>query len=155
MPVLVGRIPAPDLLAQRRHYQPLRKVLAIGEDRFLQKVRLRPQVPIFDKDARVASVISPHIRAHAAFSLQHAGTYRSRLRPKPKVRHGWDDAAKQFHYAGSSRLAGMKDECKRICSDIFIYLGESLLNNVAKYSLHFLSSAEPVILHPGALQFGR
>ena len=36
----------------------------------------------------------------------------------------------------------MKDEGKRIGSDIFIYLGKSLLNNVTEYSLHFLSFAE-------------
>jgi len=33
----------------------------------------------------------------------------------------------------------MKDERERIGSDIFIYSGKALLNNVTEYGLHFSS----------------
>ena len=36
----------------------------------------------------------------------------------------------------------MKDERKRIGSDIFIYSGEALLNNVTEDGLHFFTFAQ-------------
>ncbi len=47
------------------------------------------------------------------------------------------NSTKKFHYAIMSSFVGSKDEGKCLCCHIFIFLGESLLDNMTKYGLHF------------------